>query len=63
MATLSEACSTEIDLDPLVAKYLVQYSSTLWTAKCAPYEKELSDPGPVRSPPYRCNTPKRRIFS
>jgi hypothetical protein len=39
MATLSEACSAAIDLDPLVAKYLVQFSSTFRTAKCAPYEK------------------------
>ena len=62
MATLSEACSAAIELDPLVAKYLAQFSSTLLTAKFAPYEKELSDPGHVLSPPYRFAPPKMRIF-
>jgi hypothetical protein len=63
MATLSEACSAAIDLDPLVAKYPIQFSSTLRTAKCAPHEKDLSDLGPSRSPPYRSAPPKMRIFS
>jgi len=60
MAKFSEACSAAIDLDPLVVKYLVQFSSTL---RNAPYEKELSDRGPVLSPPYRRAPPKMRIFS
>ena len=32
------------------------------TAKCAPYDIELVDNVPVRSPPYRCAPPKTAIF-
>ena len=38
------------------------FASTLGTATCAPYEIELSDPTPVRSPPFRCAPPKLAIF-
>ena len=38
------------------------FSSELGTAKCAPYDIELSDPSAVRSPPYRCAPPKVTIF-
>jgi len=32
------------------------------TAHCAAYEIELTDPLPVRSPPYRCAPPKLNAF-
>jgi len=38
------------------------FSSTLGSARVAPYEIELSDMTPVRSPPYRCPPPKLEIF-
>jgi len=63
MATLTEAYLTAIDLDPFVATNPVQRLSTLRTAKCAPYEIDLSDPGSFLSPPYRSAPPKMRIFS
>jgi hypothetical protein len=62
MAKFSEGCSAAIDLDSLVAKYLVQFSSTFRTVKCALYEKDLSDSGSVRSPRYRCAPTKMKIF-
>jgi hypothetical protein len=31
-------------------------------AKCTPYNIELSDTKPVRSPPYRCAPPKLKVF-
>jgi hypothetical protein len=59
MATLSEAYLPAIDPDPFVAKNPMQYLSTLRS----PYEIDLSDPGPFRSPPYRSAPPKMRVFS
>ena len=38
------------------------FSSGLGTARCVPYEIELLDAVPVRSPPYRCSPPKTTIF-
>jgi hypothetical protein len=38
------------------------FSSTVGTAHMAPYEIELSDVLPVRSPLYRCAPPKLDIF-
>jgi hypothetical protein len=38
------------------------FSERLGTADCSPYEIELEDTSPVRSPPYRCSPPKVDIF-
>jgi hypothetical protein len=38
------------------------FSTSLGTAKCAPYDIELTDSKPVRSPPYRCAPPRAQIF-
>ena len=38
------------------------FSPVLGTANCAPYEIELMDPAPVRSPPYRCAPPRLEVF-
>ena len=43
-------------------KYPRLFSSSVGTAKCVPYENELSDTTPVRSPPYRCAPPKLQKF-
>jgi hypothetical protein len=46
----------------IVQEFSDLFSSTLGTATCAPYEIELSDSTPVRSPPFRCAPPKLAIF-
>jgi len=38
------------------------FSASLGVAKCTPYDIELSDTTPVRSPPYRCAPPKLQVF-
>jgi hypothetical protein len=38
------------------------FSEKLGTAQCVPYDIELSDLTPVRSPPYRCAFPKAAAF-
>jgi len=47
---------------PSIVEFPALFSTTLGTAKCTPYERELSDSTPVRSPPYRCGPPKLAIF-
>ena len=46
----------------IVVEFPGVFSSTLGTARCSPYEIELCDSTPVRSPPYRCGPPKMAIF-
>jgi hypothetical protein len=46
----------------IVGEFLALFSSTLGTVKCTPYEIELSDLTPVRSPLYCCGPPKLVIF-
>jgi hypothetical protein len=46
-----------IDLTSVVTEFPALFSSTLGAANCAPYEIELSDSTPVRSPPYQCAPP------
>ena len=38
------------------------FSTSLGTTRCAPYDIELTDDIPVRSPPYRCAPPRLRVF-
>jgi hypothetical protein len=52
----------DMGLEMLKEEFSTLFSGELGTAKCAPYEIELSDSTPVRSPPYRCGPPKLRIF-
>jgi len=49
-------------LEAIVADFPALFSRGLGTADCAPYDIELSDSVPVRSPPYRCAPPKLEIF-
>jgi hypothetical protein len=51
-----------VSSDTIRAEFPELFSSQLGTAKCTPYEIELSDPTPVRSHPYRCAPPKLKIF-
>jgi hypothetical protein len=46
----------------LMGEFQALFSPNLGTANCVPYEIELSDRTPVRSPPYRCAPPKMEIF-
>ena len=46
----------------IIAEFPTLFSSTLGSARVTPYEIELSDMAPVRSPPYRCAPPKLEIF-
>ena len=51
-----------LSVESFSVEFPVLFSSTLGTAKCAPYEIELLDSVPVRSFPYRCASPKTAIF-
>ena len=46
----------------IIAEFPTLFSSTLGSARVTPYQIELSDMAPVRSPPYRCAPPKLEIF-
>jgi len=62
ITTVAQACPKDLDRDILMTEFPPLFSSSLGTAKCTPYDIELSDTTPVRSPPYRCATPKLQIF-
>ena len=46
----------------LMAEFCGLFSPTVGTAHMSSYEIELADIPPVRSPPYRCASPKHEIF-
>jgi hypothetical protein len=46
--------SAEADFSCLFGEFRQVFSDEMGAAKCVPYEIELSDHIPVRSPPYRC---------
>jgi len=48
--------------EELREEYPLLFTSSVGTAKCAPYQIELSEDTPVRSSPYRCAPPKLEIF-
>ena len=62
MSTIAQIRPRELSAESLREEYPLVFSSTLGTAKCAPYQIELSDDTPVRSPPYRCAPPKLQVF-
>ena len=59
---ISEVRSCNLGLEALREKFPDLFSTSLGTARCTPYEIELSDATPVRSRPYRCAPPKLAIF-
>ena len=60
--TVAQARPKDLDRDVLMTEFPPLFSSSLGTAKCTPYDIELSATTPVRSPPYRCAPPKLQIF-
>ena len=58
LTAIAQVRPPELRAETLKKEYPDLFSSSLGTAKCAPYEIELSDTTPVRSPPYRCAPPK-----
>jgi len=62
VTTMAQVWPQELWAETLRAEYPDLFSSSLGTVKCAPYEIELSDTTPVRSPPYRCAPPKLQVF-
>jgi len=62
ITTVTQAHPKELEWDSLKVEFLPLFSSSLGTAKCTPYDIELSDTTPVRSPPYQCAPPKLEIF-
>jgi len=51
-----------VDAQSIMAEFPGLFSPTVGTAHVAPYEIELTDFAPVRSPPYQCSPPKLEIF-
>jgi len=55
-------CQNPLNGENLAAEFPGLFSPILGTAKCEPYDIELSDKVPVRSPPYRCAPPENEDF-
>jgi hypothetical protein len=62
VASGSEASINGVNLGTMVRDFPALFSSTEGAVNCAACDIELSDPAPVRSPPYRCVPPKLAIF-
>ena len=62
MSTIAQVRPKELCAETLREEYPLVFSSSVGTAKCTPYQIELSDDTPVRSPQYRCAPPKLQIF-
>jgi hypothetical protein len=62
LTTVAETRPKGLEWDSLKAEFSPLFSSSLGTAKCIPYDIELSDTTPVRSPPYRCAPPKLEML-
>jgi hypothetical protein len=61
-AVVGPAPSGSLEFSSLCAEFPDLFSPVLGTANCDPYEIELCDVTPVRSPPYRCAPPKQAIL-
>jgi len=62
LTTHAQARPTDLERGVLMDEIPSLFSASLGTSKCTPYDTELSDTTPVRSPPYRCAPPKLQIF-
>ena len=62
ITTLMPGHPKGLERDVLLAEFPSLFSSSLGTAKCTPYDIELSDATPVRSAPYRRAPPRLQIF-
>jgi hypothetical protein len=62
LTSLTQLCPENLTREALGQRFPQLFSASLGTAKCAPYDIELTDTKPVRSAPYRCAPPRARIF-
>jgi len=62
LTTIAQVRPTDLWADVLMTEFPHFFSSSLRTAKCVPYDIELSNTTPVRLPPYRHAPPKLQIF-
>ena len=58
LSSIAQVRPEELNPEVLRDEYPQLFTSSLGTAKCTPYQIELSDNKPVRSAPYRCAPPK-----
>jgi len=59
---LEQSHPSGLTRDALKRDFPSLFSPSLGTAKCCLYDIELSDTTPVRTPPYRCASPKSQKF-
>jgi len=57
LTTVTQARPKDLNRGVLLDEFPSLFSSSLVNAKCTPYDIELSDTTPVRSPTYRCAPP------
>jgi hypothetical protein len=62
ISSLSAMCPPKLTIESLLGQFLTLFTSNVGTAKCTPYEIELTDANPVCSLPYHCAPPKLEIF-
>jgi hypothetical protein len=61
-ATFTQTHCNDLDRAVMMDEFRTLFTASLGMTKCTPYDFELSDVTPVRSPPYRCAPPKLQIF-
>jgi hypothetical protein len=62
LISLVKLCPGTLSREALMAEFPRLFSTSLGTAKCIPYDIEVADTKPVRSPPYRCAPTRVQIF-
>jgi hypothetical protein len=62
LMSLAQLCPESLSREALMKGFPLLFSTSLGTAKCAPYDIKLMDSKPVRSPSYRCAPPRAQIF-
>jgi len=60
--TIQDGVCNRVSFENFAAEFPGLFSSVLGTAVCTPYDIELSELVPARSPPYRCAPPKTAVF-
>jgi hypothetical protein len=62
ITVVPEVWPSSMTSESIIAEFPALFSSALGTAACAPYEIEMVNSDPVRSPPFWCAPPKLAIF-
>jgi hypothetical protein len=62
LISLAKFCPENLSREALMAEFPRLFSTSIGTAKCAPYDIEVADIKPVRLPPYHCAPPRAQIF-